>query len=1134
MKIQYVSLFYSYKIFMDRTPVTSLHLGLVKMAKKNIARRKKLAAMHDAQIDGSKVLRDSKINEGSDEEENNVLKSKRPQASPDQMANGQFPSGFSQEIEAFRNAEENYKSMKLIEEEKARKKMKEVVSTISKPEDLFSAKEIIRELRNRNDPWDNATNDNYYNSYRNDVQERKAQSIWQDPSLMHQEKPSLPDGKKRPHTASGAVAAKKSVSSSSSANNKRNYLDDLCPNILDVAASMDQQQKERNNARVSATRSPNVRSYNAAPQPHGATSQRPATTGSGYRPQLPYHQVPPSSAGMTPYYPAGQGIASSNFSPNEQMAYYSTDGQMSWPVSAATSPIKHPSTKNNGMDGDLVADSSDEQHQLRLRKLHAMRKNVSFVEDINIIEFDENNQMISIGMPAGASAVGVNHGLLAQQHGTGESVPVTDSSSGVSHDQHHKTGEHHHHHHPGTGTPGSNHQHHDNHHHQHHDNHHHHDPHDLHHVQDPHHEPRHRLTPIKTTNLSPHASSSVQHQSHDHAHHHQHRTLSPTEGKEHHSHHRKSHQQSPNSLHSHNGFFHGKPHVRTVTDSEHGNGSNIGTASGPSSGKASSGPSPLRRGSTLGFIYEEHLSPSNLSHEEDASLNDLLTKDGANVTMDDDNFILNVEDILRALKPHDEFLLDFHLDIASKFPFFVRKDGLIPELLQCRDIPLTICDTLGKQVAVVPVTVEVMVYDIGYILSGGANSTNMFSTPAPKDRPTSADSNNFSVSTGTFSPLSSRPVSAMTVHTPHSMSSYSFPMVSPSGQIRLPRLQRLSMTLASLRNHPVGLPTTAGVLVAVRVVSCPTPDEAPPELTERGLYRDFTDAGGFTFLSVNQLTLRKKAFPRDSSILTVLHEMQSFAYPYSGIDHVLQHNPNQHLQGTNLVNASTNRLHHLFPSTFGSRSSFLNSRPNVAVGSAGTESGASGRRVLSAGDKHRMGNAGIASTGFAPHPTTFAGQQILLIDEGQKHALVYPCLLDMSDAETIESLVQPILSTLRLEFEESSDTRHNIPRDDATPMMPAGKQQSIAVPFRDSLDLKLDDTEVGSDSSQSPHAAAQRTASALLLQEDKPVRKKRASIRDTIAMIQQGGLKYFDEDDNNDFNGASSDIKPIALKVRCL
>eukprot|EP01039_Chlorochromonas_danica_P012110 gene12110-13762_t len=36
-----------FKIFMDRTPVTSLHLGLVKMAKKNVARRNKVRAMHN-------------------------------------------------------------------------------------------------------------------------------------------------------------------------------------------------------------------------------------------------------------------------------------------------------------------------------------------------------------------------------------------------------------------------------------------------------------------------------------------------------------------------------------------------------------------------------------------------------------------------------------------------------------------------------------------------------------------------------------------------------------------------------------------------------------------------------------------------------------------------------------------------------------------------------------------------------------------------------------------------------------------------------------------------------------------------------------------------------------------------------
>lgn len=50
--------------------------------------------------------------------------------------------------------------------------------------------------------------------------------------------------------------------------------------------------------------------------------------------------------------------------------------------------------------------------------------------------------------------------------------------------------------------------------------------------------------------------------------------------------------------------------------------------------------------------------------------------------------------------------------------------------------------------------------------------------------------------------------------------------------------------------------------------------------------------------------------------------------------------------------------------------------------------------------------------------SSFAGQEILLVDDHQRQPVVYPCLLDMCDAEAVDSLVQPVLNTLRIRFVE--------------------------------------------------------------------------------------------------------------------
>lgn len=1054
---------------MDRTPVTSLHLGLVAMAKKSIAKRNKLAALHNTEIEAESP----KSNEASplprfeDGEEDNLnfMANEKPMGQTTgsnrraQSAPNGGRSGFNNDI-----THANGSTQPTRQEKQQQKKLTEAVQSINKMEDLFNAKETIREIRNRAYPWDAATNDNFYNSTRNDTAPRKAFSVYVEPSphqmkistnlLSSSGKVQQPHKDQRPKTASATPTLK----AASRAPAPKHYLDDRCTDILTVAAAIEKEKA----AALAAEKMRNSQQQPRASSASGLGKQ------SFYPPLHQQQHLSPSHQAHSPA--ALQWEQQQRM--QQQMLQYQQ--QYRYELQIPISPVSE-------FEDDIGQEEIAQQQQ-RLRKLSALRRNVSFVDDVVDGKMTE-------AITSGIAAIGAieedNISLLdgVEEAGFVDVIMVVDGDS------------------------------------------------------------RREDGPLDDLGSS---ASNAEH--------------APDSDP-----HRRS--KSLNSAFDAGSKRRGRFGVlRTSFDS-------VQSSATP-----------------LSFLYEEHLRGSGqvgphtltgqsfLSGPQQSVRSTLPTMQSQQQTVppptlqppppsqtqlvsaSDDEIVVDVEAILNALKPHDAFLLDFRLEIASKFPFFVRKDGLLSDMLEVPHVPIEYCDADGHRLGVVNCHVALMLYDVGYILAGGADSQNMFAAaklPPPVQHDPfgygrGSESPVFSYSTGHTAP-NTAPSSPHVHHQPltqlaRSSTEYTL-LTSPTGQtqLRMPRTQqRLSMTLASLRQHPVGLATTAGILVAVRVLEVEDVvfdddvKQNPNKLYKKdgsaekaaaealndmidsdgvcldNMAEDLSCAHGHVFLTVAQLLRCQETFSRDAPILTVLHEMQSFAYAYAGTDQLQQHpNQNQKASTGNSAeeapvpavdnkgknskatpkNADGNAQKPLLPhlssvpsGSFSTTASFsFASGSNAASPMRGLGSptlkapplqqhqgiGANAfsmslpamslphtnsqyqmasdlatKRVRSAGDP--LINTSPSKTTIQPlaniralqqssqqqseeeadpspnqsqlpqsTPTSsFAGQEILLVDEHQRQPVVYPCLLDMCDAEAVDSLVQPVLNTLRMRFVE--------------------------------------------------------------------------------------------------------------------
>jgi hypothetical protein len=1053
---------------MDSTPVTSLHLGLVKVAKKNIEKRNRLAAHHNAAINArtpksSFLINNEGVaggNTSQQQEQNRLLQEKlaafyevyaaengitisndsedrtphqqhrqhHQQQQRHQYRNQHYPSrpqtapqttpSFSTKPPMQLNPSQFYEKQQKLLIKQQQIKIKQTLNKINKMEDLFDIKEITRQFHNRNHPWDNSTHDYYYATEHNNTSlnhSGKVHSIYT--------KDEIP---KRPKSAAMIHSV--------------NYLNDRCTNILTVAAQQQQQQlqlqqqqqkmqmKSKTTAATTTTiasssyisdfRRPvssngysninnNNNNNNNNNHSYSTTSSLlhiPTTTNSSSSPSLPLpvllidNSQNPSprlfsssqSLSQPPYLTSTNHTITIN-QPSSSSHYLQLSKSLSSSLllDPSTTTLTNTNTipTNNSNENRIISSSpsrrgsaiqatspttsidhhhhQQEQHQQRLKKLHAMRKNVSFDEDINVIEFADDQS----------------------------------------------------------------------HHSRHHNNHHHH-----------HHQPSLLLPPcIEIPGTISGSFSSIQSSS------------SATSQLTHHPSHsngQQIHNRKPffssQSIDNHNlgNSRHHRSQPTQKNQHRKNNNKHSGIAYDPNHHSLSVDTLDTSIKSDTQSLQE---STNHQDHDHDHPIQD----DEHVLPMELFPLHVDPEYILHQLRPYDEFLIDLHLDITSEFFLFIRKEILslncllessnspnspkrVPSMSTIPPPPLhhhhhhdsnpltTIVPFLVKKNQSIqyltkpslttqqqhpnhPAThrhqqqhqppeiqfelcrrdIEFTVYDVGYVLTGREDMV--------ENQPLSFQSksdHSFDHSSPIIHPPNiSRPMS-------HSGSSNNLPL-SPVNSTK-----RRSQS-PNMREHPLALPTTAGILIGVRIVEAvelpvdtasqvnPLPTTLSTTTTttttatatatktisttgERDTHvstnkrevnnitdpqqhgaddgdvsdsnNNKLDSFGFMFIPMSKLMRKfRNIVSKDAPIMTIFHEMQSFAYPYQG--------------------ATTDRT--------------------------------------------------LQRTTI---PTDFAGQKVIVIDEKSRNPIIYPCLIDMCDEEALDSLVSPLLDTLQCLYEEGSST----------------------------------------------------------------------------------------------------------------